>query len=170
MPPEADPFDPNPLISRLAKAGVDFVIIGGVAGAIHGSAYGTYDLDIAYGRDPENLARLIAVLRDVGAKLRVAGGAEDLPFQLEVRTLEAGANFTFDTRFGSLDILEYMPGAPRYEVLRRGATVIRVAEHDVRVAGLDHLIGMKEAAGRTKDKLHASEYRVISDLLRAPKD
>ena len=38
------------------------------------------------------------------------------------------------------------------------------------VASLDHLIAMKEAAGRTKDKLMATEYRVLSDELRAPKD
>jgi hypothetical protein len=40
----------------------------------------------------------------------------------------------------------------------------------VLVASLDHMIAMKEATGRTKDKLMATEYRVISDLLRAPKD
>jgi hypothetical protein len=28
---------------------------------------------------------------------------------------------------------------------------------------------MKEASGRTKDKLMATEYRVLSDELRAPK-
>jgi hypothetical protein len=28
---------------------------------------------------------------------------------------------------------------------------------------------MKEAAGRTKDKLMATEYRVLSDAIRAPK-
>jgi hypothetical protein len=33
---------------------------------------------------------------------------------------------------------------------------------------LDHLIAMKEAAGRPKDKLMATEYRVLSDELRAP--
>jgi hypothetical protein len=40
----------------------------------------------------------------------------------------------------------------------------------IRVASLDHLIAMKEAAGRTKDKLMATEYRAISDELRAPRD
>jgi hypothetical protein len=39
---------------------------------------------------------------------------------------------------------------------------------EVRVASLEHLIAMKEAAGRTKDKLMATEYRGLSDLLRVP--
>ena len=41
--------------------------------------------------------------------------------------------------------------------------------HDAVFASLDHLIAMKEAAGPTKDKLMATEYRVLSDELRAPK-
>ncbi len=64
---------------------------------------------------------------------------------LDAETLDAGANFTFDTE-------HVIFGIP------------------VRVAGLDHLIAMKEAAGRPKDLLMASEYRVISDELRAPRD
>jgi hypothetical protein len=37
------------------------------------------------------------------------------------------------------------------------------------VASLDHLIAMKEAAGRTKDKMMATEYRALSDAIRAPR-
>ena len=40
----------------------------------------------------------------------------------------------------------------------------------MRVASLDHLIAMKEAAGLTRDKLTATEYGVLADELRAPRN
>ena len=167
MPSEPDVFDPVPLIGALASADVDFVVIGGVAGGSYGSAYGTFDVDVAYSRDRENLARLAGVLRELGATLR--GAPRDLPFQLDAKTLENGANFTFDTRFGALDILAEPAGAPPYQDLKARGTSIIVAGSTVTIASLDHLIAMKEAAGRPKDKLHATEYRVLSDELRAPR-
>ena len=143
-------------------------MIGGVAGGAHGSAYGTVDVDVAYSRARENLEKLAALLRDLSATLR--GAPTDLPFILDARTLSEGGNFTFDTELGSIDILAFPAGAPAYEVLRAEAKEVAIEGRSVLVASLDHLIAMKEAAGRDKDKLHASEYRAISDLLRAPND
>jgi hypothetical protein len=168
VPHDAETFDPLPLLTALARGGVDFVVIGGVAGGAHGSAFGTFDLDVAYARDRENLERLADVLRELGATLR--GAPEGLPFLLDAKTLENGANFTFDTRFGSLDILAERAGSPRYSELRAAGQDLEIDGVPVRVASIDHLIAMKEAAGRTKDKLMATEYRGISDLLRAPRD
>jgi predicted nucleotidyltransferase len=168
MPLDAeDSFDPVPVLEAFARGGIDFVVIGGVAGGVHGSAYGTYDVDLAYARDRGNLERIAEVLRNLDAHLR--GAPADLPFQLDALSLEAGGNFTFATSMGSIDLLAYATGAPPYEELRRRATVIDIGGHPVRVASLDHLIAMKESTGRTKDKLHATEYRVISDELRAPR-
>jgi hypothetical protein len=76
-------------------------------------------------------------------------------------------NFTFSTSLGSVDILTDPAGAPPYERLKAEAMTIDVRGQPVRVASLDHLIAMKEAAGRTKDKLMATEYRKLSDLVRA---
>ena len=167
--PEADQaFDPGPVLERFAEADVDFVVIGGVAGGIHGSSFGTFDVDLAYSRKPENLEKVAAVLRALDAKLR--GAPPDLPFLLDAQTLKAGANFTFTTSLGAIDLLADPAGAPPYERLRATATVVDVRGNGVRVASLDHLIAMKEAAGRPKDKLMATEYRTISDELRAPRD
>lgn len=168
MPPAAEPFDPVPLLAALSRGGVDFVLIGGVAGGSYGSAYGTFDVDVAYARDRDNLERLAAVLREIGVTLR--GAPPDLPFQLDAKTLANGANFTFATRYGALDILAEPAGAPPYDQLKLRSTTITVGGREIRVASLDDLIAMKEATGRAKDKLHATEYRTISDELRAPRD
>jgi hypothetical protein len=153
-----------PILSALAEGGVDFVVVGGVAGGVHGSSYPTYDLDVAYGRDDANLDRLATVLTSLGARLR--GAPADVPFILDARTLRAGANFTFATELGSFDILGDAAGAPPYERLRADARVKRVRGLEIRFASLDHLIAMKEAAGRPKDRLMATEYRLLADELR----
>lgn len=133
-----------------------------------GSAYPSFDLDVAYERGTENLERLAGALRELGATLR--GAPPDLPFQLDAKTLANGANFTFDTPFGSFDILADLVGAPRYAELKATGQDVEIDGVPVRIASLDHLIAMKEAAGRPKDKLMATEYRTLSDVLRAPKD
>jgi hypothetical protein len=166
VPPDAETFDPIPLIEALAGARVDFVVIGGVAGGSYGSTFGTFDVDVAYARDNANLERLATILDSLGATLR--GAPPGLPFQLNAKTLANGANFTFTTRLGSLDILADPAGAPPYRDLKAAGTKITVSGRHVIVASLDHLIAMKEAAGRPKDLLMATEYRVLSDELRAP--
>jgi hypothetical protein len=163
----ADELDPLPLLRALTAHRVDFVVIGGLAGMARGSSYPSYDLDVAYARDDDNLERLAATLRELDATRRSAPAG--LPFQLDAKTLREGANFTFDTRHGPLDILGAPTGAPPYERLRDGAGEAMPIEGELfAVASLDHLIAMKEAAGRPKDLLMATEYRALSDELRAP--
>ena len=160
-------FQPRPLLRALIEHRVDFVVIGGLAGMAHGSAYPSYDLDIAYARDRGNLERLAAALNELGAALR--GVPPEVPFQLDASSLYQGSNFTFETQWGSLDILGDPTGAPPYPQLREAAGEVPIEGELVAVASLDHLIAMKEASGRTKDKLMATEYRVLSDELRAPR-
>jgi hypothetical protein len=158
-------FRPRPILDVLIAHEVDFVVIGGMAGILRGSSYPSYDVDIAYDRDDENLNRLAAALVELRATRR--GAPADLPFVLDGKTLKNGAHFTFDTPYGSLDILTDPDGAPRYEELKRAAGEPQPLEGVlVYAASLDHLIAMKEAAGRAKDRLMASEYRTLADETR----
>jgi transcriptional regulator with XRE-family HTH domain len=157
-------LEAGPLLNALDRREVDFVVIGGVAGLAHGSAYPTYDLDIAYARDRRNLERLAGALRDIEVTLR--GAPEDLPFQVDARTLEAGMNFTFVTEFGGFDILGHVDGIHDYEELRSQAEIHAVGGIPVRVASLDHLIGMKRKVDRTKDQLMVEEYVSMERLRR----
>ena len=154
-------LDAGPVLEALIAGGVDFVVVGGIAGTLHGSSYPTYDLDVAYSRDPANLKRLSRVLAELDVKLNYA--PEDLPFVVDDTTLSNGANFTFDTPFGRFDILGHIPGVSSYEDLRRDSEEATIEGHPLRVASIDHLIAMKRAANRTKDKLMVEEYLVIAD-------
>jgi hypothetical protein len=159
-------FDPGPALETLVRHGVDFVLIGGIAAIVLGSSYSTSDLDVAYARDRANVERLAEALRELGASLR--GAPPDLAFQLDADTLEAGLNFTFATRRGDLDVFGEPKGAPAYGELKRRSSVERIEGLEIRVASIDHLIAMKEAAGREKDRLLAGQLRTLSDALRRP--
>jgi len=85
------------LIEVLADAGVELVIVGGVAATAHGAARTTLDLDVDR-RTPENLARLVTALS--GASPYPRGAPPGLPFVWDLRTLENGLNLTLTTSFG----------------------------------------------------------------------
>ena len=161
MEPE---FDPRPILDVLVSHGVDFVLAGGLAGVVLGSAFQTADVDIVYERSTTNLERLADALRELDASLR--GAPKDVPFLLDARTLGAGQNFTFDTRHGPLDILGDPAGAPRYEVLREASGRYDIGGVTIAVSSIDHLIAMKEAAGRPKDKVMVAEYKLLADEIR----
>jgi hypothetical protein len=137
------------LLERLIQAGVDFVVIGGVAVIVQGSPRFTKDLDICYATDQANLDRLGRLLLDLDAKSR--GIDEDLPFVPDARALRQAAMLTLTTRNGDIDLLADPPGSPGYATLKRKASRIDLDENVMLVASIDDLIAMKTAAGRPQD-------------------
>lgn len=153
-------------LEALAARRVRFVVIGGVAANARGSPSVTYDTDVCYARDPENLERLVVALKDIHTKLR--GAPEDVPFLLDAKTLKMGGNFTFSTDAGSLDILAFPSGIPGgYEELNRTADPIDFGGFRVKVASIDDLIRMKRAAGRPKDLIEVEVLGALRDEIDA---
>ena len=73
------------LITLLSAGGVEFIVIGGIAAGIHGSAHVTFDLDVVYRRTPENFGKIADALAPLHPYLRDA--PEGLPFTLDVATI-----------------------------------------------------------------------------------
>ncbi len=140
-------------------------MVGGMAGLSHGSSYPSYDLDVAYARSRENIERLVEALQEIGVRLR--GAPADLPFLLDAKTIENGSNFAFVTPHGDFDILGHADGMPSYEELRADASVRDILGLDIRVAAIEHLIAMKRAANRPKDRVAVEEYIGLAELERA---
>lgn len=51
-------LDPGPLLETLHRHGVRYIVVGGIAGNLHGSTSMTSDLDLVYARTPDDLDRL----------------------------------------------------------------------------------------------------------------
>jgi predicted nucleotidyltransferase len=147
------------LLEALLDGGVEFVIIGGVALVLQGSARTTQDLDVCYSRDPENLVRLAAALASLQPTLR--GAPKDLPFRLDPRTLQSGLNFTLETDAGDLDLMGEVTGVGGYREIEADATQMALYGRRVKVMGLSTLESAKRAAGRLKDLADLAEIREI---------
>ena len=148
----------------LAGAGIDFVVVGGVAVVVQASPRFTRDLDICYATDAANLERLGVLLVALDAKLR--GVDEDVPFVPDVRTLRRTQMLTLATREGDLDLLVDPAGSPGYAALRRRADVIELAGASIRIASLEDLIEMKRAAGRPQDEADIESLEIARSRLR----
>src|SRR2546429_5831915 len=109
----------------LVHAGVDFVVVGGVAIVVQANPRFTRDLDICYATNTPNLERLGALLVSLEARLR--GVDEDVPFVPDARTLRRAQMLMLTTRDGDLDLLTDPPGSPSYPTLRRRADVVELA-------------------------------------------
>ncbi len=157
--PTPPAFDPLRALRVLTARGVRFVMIGGFAGRLHGSPTVTNDLDICYARDGENLQRLASALGELRATLR--GAPNRVPFRLEAETLAAGDHFTLSTDAGNLDVLGTPAGVRDFDELDRTAAEVELDGITVRVASLDELIRMKQAAARPKDLI---EVEVLGAL------
>lgn len=139
--PAADQLE---LLRALAKHGVEFVVVGGVAAQIHGWEGTTADLDIAVSREESNVERLNAVLASVGADHPVIGGLGTV----------------FKTSYGRLEIVRRADGIGDYAAWLRNSQRVEIAGGlTIVVAAPRDILQSKEAAGREKDRAALPQMR-----------
>ena len=146
-------------VRALSGGGVNYIIVGGVAAGIHGALRTTLDLDVVYGRDPANVARLVAALEPFQPYLR--GAPPGLPFRLDADTVLRGLNFTLTTTLGEIDLLGEIAGGGRYDALEPSADVVELEGFRCLVVSLAKLIELKRAAGRGKDREALAELEAL---------
>src|SRR5215472_3142697 len=130
-------FDPEELLKVLHRHDVRYVLIGGLAAALHGSATPTFDIDITPATGAANLARLSAALTELDARIRVDGIPEGLSFSHDAASLARMTTLNLVTRFGDLDIAFDPAGVADYSQWENGATLVTVLGVPVQVASLD---------------------------------
>ena len=145
------------LIKMLADGDVDFVLVGGLAVALHGYPRLTMDVDVVLAMDDKNLRRFIDGARAAGLQPTIPVPIESLaqPELIEQWHREKG-RLAFSLRSPEaqatvIDIL-VRPVVP-YAALRDAAVLIDAGPYRIPVASIDHLIAMKTGTGRGKDAI-----------------
>ena len=164
----SEPLDPEKLFNALARHGVEYVLIGGLAANLHGSPLVTNDADITPKRTRANLDRLAAALRELGARIRTTAEPDGQPFACDAEFLERMKMLNLQTSAGEFDI-SFEPGAFEggYEALVSHAVELEVFGVLVKVASLHDIIRSKEATNRLKDQAALPHLYALEDEIAA---
>lgn len=153
------------LIEALDKANIDYVVVGGLAVALHGYQRLTMDVDVALAMTPDNVKRFIDCAKVAGWSpvMPVPVDALADPGQIDRWHREKGMlAFSLrepDAMGTALDVLVKPDVA--YADLLRDAVRVKVGSVEVPIASIDHLIAMKSGTGRSKDAIDVEELRKI---------
>jgi predicted nucleotidyltransferase len=160
------------LLRALCERGADFVIIGGFAVTLHGYVRATKDIDIVPDPSTENMSRLWDALAALEARPVELGdfNPEEMPLGFtRHNVVEGGGNRAIYTLLGRVDLMQHVEdayGAIRYDELRRAAERVDLEEvgYPIWIAATDHLIAMKEHAGRDIDRIDVTGMRMAQGL------
>lgn len=150
------------LLVGLVEARIEFVVIGGVAGAIHGSPFVTNDLDVCYDTSAANLLRVAKQLARWNAYPR--GWDMGLPFTPDSRTLRTTPMMTLRTTEGDLDLLDRVEGVGSYRDAFESSEEILAFALRFRILTLDALIRARLASARPKDLAQLPTLEALAEL------
>jgi hypothetical protein len=157
-------FNPLPLLRALHAFGARAVVMGQVAGIMHGSRELTGDLDLLWDGIIDQAPALAAAFGSVSAELADADGAPvqcgptafDLPKVLFRTAVASGDCCTPRLDWGELPVGEFV-GRCEMATTPDGFVIRYLARAD--------LIAMRRAVGRPKDLRRAAE---LEDLYQGP--
>ncbi len=138
------------ILLGLHQAGVEFVVVGGMAAVLQGAPIVTEDLDIVHQRTPENVARLLSFLLSHGAYARFDLANRRLPPKEDA--LLGHGHVNLQTDLGILDVLCELGDGEGYDEILADTFVLEQEGFPLRVLGLSRLIVVKGRAGRPKDR------------------
>ncbi len=138
------------ILRALRKYQVDFIVVGGVAGVLHGAPISTFDLDVVHSREPRNIERLSKALEELQARYRTRSSRQLKP---TASHLSSPGHQLLVTRAGPLDLLGVIGHGRSYESLVSQTSEMAVGKDlKVRVLNLEALIAVKEETAGEKDK------------------
>ena len=152
------------LLRRVSAAGIEFVVVGGFAGIVHGCNYVTQDIDICCVFAPDRLLALQRALADVHPVHRMTPGRK--PLALTAESAAEFENLYLDTDLGRLDCLSTIEGLGDFARVKQASELFEVEGLALRVLTLDALIRSKQALNRPRDREMLRQLQALRELRR----
>lgn len=138
------------ILQTLVESGVEFVLVGGVAGVMHGAPVTTFDVDIVHRRTPDNVGRILHALELLDAWYRHSGDRRLRPTESH---LSGPGHQLLMTRFGPLDMLGMIGDNHEYDELIGSAELMNLGScMFLNVISLPLLIQTKVEVAQPKDQ------------------
>lgn len=134
------------ILDDLNRAGVRYVLVGGIALIRHGVVRATRDVDAMLAPEQDNVERVRVLIAEWGAT-RPDGS----PVQSDVLT--PGRQIHLATPHGDLDLLAELAPPLTFEELLGRADVRRVDGVETPICSLADLVALKRIAGRAQDEV-----------------
>jgi aminoglycoside-2''-adenylyltransferase len=142
--------DFSAVLAALHDAGVEYLVVGGLAAVLQGTPVHTFDVDVVHRRTNENIERLMPVLDALDAIYRIQPERRLRPGKAAL--LSAGHQ-NLITRYGPFDVLGSIGEGLGYEELLPHSTEMLInSNFSARVLNLETLIEIKEQLGGEKDR------------------
>jgi hypothetical protein len=155
-----DSFHPRELFQALARHGVEYVTVGGVAIQAYGAQRLTRDLDVAIAASKENVDRLAAALAEVDARILGPSGQRSRTVP-SAALLGSGDQWHLITDHGPLDVVTVPAHLGSFADMRARAHEVPLGDVTVPIAHRDDLLRMKRASGRPQD---IADVRLLESL------
>lgn len=155
------------VLRALHEAEVRAVVVGGVAVVLHGHPRLTADLDLVLDLASQNVTAALTVLVQQGLRPRLPVAPEQFADPVIRERWQRERNLTVFSLHDPADPLrevDLLAESPLpFDELWDASRIVVVADVPVRVAGIDHLIAMKRAAGRPQDLADVVALEALRD-------
>ena len=142
-------LDLSALLKGLNEAGVEFIIVGGMAAVVQGAPITTFDLDIVHRQTDENIKKLIKFLKSIDAYLR---RPDDKLIRPDERDFYSEGHVLLTTCIGPLDVLAVIEKNLGFDDLLPNSVKIQFQGHKVYVLNLETIVALKRESKDPKDQ------------------
>jgi len=156
--------DLSALLKGLNEAGIEYIVVGGLAAVIQGAPVTTFDLDIVHRRTVENVQKLMKFLKSVDAIHR---RPDDKIVHPNETDLIGTGHLLLTTDLGPLDVLAMIEKEQGFDELMPATIEIDYKDHKTHVLSLETLVDLKRESEIPEDQYRLQVYK---ETLRLKKD